>query len=152
MCTYSAKDGKDFGPKSGSKTAGMAKLWQFREGHPKPAFSEKLQRGDQKKFFKNRPKSSPLLKGPTALWPKWHYPLISMQFKWKDWTKFWRKKQLQKFPNGQGMAIFARSPKTRIFWKSLKGGRREIFQKSPGNKPSFEWPKSPLGQMALSSN
>ena len=42
--------------KSGSKSSRMAKLWQFLQGHPKPAFSEKVQRGDQKKFFKNRPK------------------------------------------------------------------------------------------------
>ena len=56
----------------------MAKLWQFRQGNPKPAFSEKVQRGDQKKSFKNRPESSPHLKGPTELWPTWHYPLISM--------------------------------------------------------------------------
>ena len=27
------------------------------------------------------------------------------------------------------MAILARLPKTRIFWKSAKGGRREIFKK-----------------------
>ena len=40
----------------------MAKLWQFLQGHPKPAFSEKVQRGDQGKFFKNRPKSKPRLK------------------------------------------------------------------------------------------
>ena len=53
----------------------MAKLWQFRQGHPKPAFSEKVQRGDQRKFFKNRLKSSPHLKGPEALWRKCHYPL-----------------------------------------------------------------------------
>ena len=93
----------------------MAKLWQFLQGHPKPAFSEKVQRGDQGKFFKNRPKRFPRLKGPKALWRKWHYPLISMQLKCKDWRGFWRKQQLPKFPNGQVMAIFARSPKTRIF-------------------------------------
>ena len=45
----------------------MAKLWQFLQGHPKPAFSEKVQMGDQEKFFKNRPNRSPRLKGPTAL-------------------------------------------------------------------------------------
>ena len=44
----------------------MAELWQFSGGHPKPAFPEKVQRGDQEKFFKNRPKSSPRLKGPKA--------------------------------------------------------------------------------------
>ena len=45
----------------------MAKLWQFLQGHPKPAFSEKVQMGDQDKFFKNRQKSSPRLKRPAAL-------------------------------------------------------------------------------------
>ena len=99
---------------SGSKSARMAKLWQFSQGHPKPAFSEKVQRGDQGKFFKNRPKSSFRLKGPTALWRKWH-PLNSMRLKCKDWRKCWRKKRLQKCPNGQVMAIFATSPKTSIF-------------------------------------
>ena len=56
----------------------MAKLWQFLQGHPQPAFSEKVQRGDQGEFFKNRPKSSPRLIGAKALWRKWHYPVISM--------------------------------------------------------------------------
>ena len=31
--------------------------------------------------------------------------------------------------NSQVMAILARLPKTRIFWKSAKGGRMEIFKK-----------------------
>ena len=78
VCTCSAKDGKDFGAKSGFKSARMAKLWQFSQGHPKAPFCEKVQRGDQGKFFKNHPKSGPPFKKPTALWRKWHYPLISM--------------------------------------------------------------------------
>ena len=53
---------------------------QFRQGHPKPAFSEKVQRGDQGKFFKNRPKRKPRLKGPKALWRIWHSTLLSMHF------------------------------------------------------------------------
>ena len=101
------------------------------QGHPKPAFSEKVQREDQEKFFKNRPVSSPRLKGPKALWRKWFYPLISMRLKCKDWTRFRRKKRLQKGPNGKVMAIFGRSPKTCIFRKSAKGRPREVFQKSP---------------------
>ena len=56
----------------------------FLQGHPKPAFSGKVQRGDQGKFFKNRPKSSHRLKGLKALWRKWHYPLISMRLKCKE--------------------------------------------------------------------
>ena len=101
--------------KAGSKTARMAKLWQFRQGHPKPAFSEKVQRGDQGKSFKNRPKSSLRLKGPKALWHKWHYPRTSMHLKYKDWKRFWRKQWLEKCKNGKVMAIFARSPQTLIF-------------------------------------
>ena len=130
----------------------MAKLWQFLEGHPKPAFSEKVQTGDQGKFFKNRQKSSPRLKGPKVIWRKWYYPLISMPLNCKDWKTFWRKQRLQKCPNGQVNTIFARSPKTRIFWKSANGGPRKIFQKSPKKMPSLKRPKSTLVQTASSSN
>ena len=56
----------------------MAKLQQFLQGHPKPVFSEKVESGDQGKFFKHRPKSSPRLKRTKAQWRKWHHPLISM--------------------------------------------------------------------------
>ena len=83
----------------------MAKLQIFLQGHPIPAFSEKVQRGDQGKLFKNRPKSSPRLKSPKALWRKWHYPLISMRLNGKDWKRFWSKKRLQKSLNAQVMAI-----------------------------------------------
>ena len=76
----------------------MAKLWQFLQGHPKPAYSEKVQRGQQGKFFKNRPESSPPLNGLRALWRKWHYPPISMHLKWKDWIRFWREQRLQTVP------------------------------------------------------
>ena len=130
----------------------MAKLWQFSQSHPKPAFSEKVQRGDQEKFFKNRSKSKLRLKGRKALLRKWYYPLNSMRLKRKDWTRFRRKQRLQKCPNGQVIAIFTRSPKTRIFLKSAKGGPREIFQKSPKRMPSLKRPKSTVAQMLLYSN
>ena len=110
-----AKTGEDFGANSGSKSARMAKLWQFRQGHPKPAFCEKVQREDEEKFLKNRPKSSLLLKGPKALFRKLYYPQTSMVLMRKDCTRFWRKTRLQKCPNGEVIAIFARSPKTCIF-------------------------------------
>ena len=58
---------KILGQKSFSKSARMAKLWQCLQGHPKPAFSKKVQMGHQGKFFKNRPKSSPRLKDLKAL-------------------------------------------------------------------------------------
>ena len=62
---------------------------------------------------------------------------------------FWRKQGLQKCPNGQVIAIFERSAKTRIFWKSTKGAPRENFQKSPKHYPTFERPKGILAKMSL---
>ena len=62
--------------------------WQsygkFRKVTLNPHFSEKVERGDQGKFFKNRPKSSLRLKGLKGLSRKWHYRLISMHLKCKD--------------------------------------------------------------------
>ena len=127
---FKAKDwNRLWGKKSGSKSARMAKLWQFLQGHPKPASSEKVQKGDQGKLFKNHSKRCPRLKDPKVRWRKWHYPVNCMRFKCKHRRRFRRKERLQKCPNGQVIAIFARSPKTRIFWKSAKGGPREIFKK-----------------------
>ena len=53
--------GKILRQTSGSKSARMAKLWQFGQGHPKAAFSEKVQRGDEEKFFEV-PQKQPSLK------------------------------------------------------------------------------------------
>ena len=120
----------------------MAKLWEFSRGHSLPAFSEKVLRGDQGKFFKNRLKSKLLLKGRKALLRKWYYPLNSMHLKCKDWTRFRRKQRLQKCPNGQVIAIFTRSPKTRIFWKSAKGNQRKFFKNRPKGCPPWKGPKA----------
>ena len=93
--------------------------WQsygkFRKVTLNPDFSEKVERGDQGKFFKNRPKSSPRLKGPKALWRKWHYPLISMHLTCKDWRRFWRKKRLQRVPEWPSYGNFSQLTHTRIF-------------------------------------
>ena len=129
------------GQKSGSKSARMAKLWHYLQGHPQPAFSEKVQRGDQEKFLKNRPKSSIRLKGAKALWRKWHYPRTSMHLKCKDWTRFWRKRRIQDCPNGQVMANFARLPKTRIFLKSANGDQEKFFKNRPKSSPRLKSPK-----------
>ena len=78
-------------------------------------FLNKVQRGHQGKFFKNRQESSLRFKGPKALWRKWHYPRTNMHLRCKNWRRFWRTRRRQKWPNGRVMAIFASSPKTRIF-------------------------------------
>ena len=130
----------------------MAKLQQFLQGHPNPAFSEKVQRGDQGKFFKNRPKKSPRLKGPKALWRKWHYLLISMHLNWKDCKTFRRKQRLQKCPEFPSYANSRKLTQKPHFLKSANGGQRKTFQKLPKKMPSMKRPKSTLAQMALSSN
>ena len=105
-----------------------------------PHFLKKWKTGHQGKFVKNRPKSSPGLKGPKAVLRKWHYLLISIHLKCKDWRRFKRKQRLKKWPNGQVMSIFGRSPKTRILRKSAKKRPREVFQKSPKKKFRFKEP------------
>ena len=129
----------------------MTKLWQFSQTHPIPAFSKKVQRGDQRKFFKNRLKRSPHLKGPEALQHKWHYPLISMHFKGKDWRRFWGKKAAPKGPEWPSYGNFCKVTQNPHFLKKCKRGKREIFQKSPKKMPSLKRPKSTLAQMGLSS-
>ena len=120
----------------------MTKLWQFWQGHPKPAFSEKVQRGDQGKFLKNRPKSSPRLKGPKALWRKWHYPLTSMHVNCKDWKTLQRKQRLQKGPNGEVMAIFGRSPKPAFSEKVQRGDQEKFFKNRLKRSLRLKGPKA----------
>ena len=95
-----------------------------------PHFLKKCKRRTKGNFSKIAIKKSLRLKGPKALCRKWHYPRTTMLLRCKDWRRYWRRKRLQKCPNGEVMAIFARSPKTSIFLKSAKGGPIEIFQKS----------------------
>ena len=140
---FKGKDWRRFwGKKSGFKSARMAKLLRFSQGDPKPASSEKVQKGDQGKFFKNRPKGCPRWKRQKALWRKWQYPIISMHLKTKNWKRFRSKQRLQRCPNGQVMAIFGRSPKTRIFGKKANGRPRKTFKKSPKKYPSLQRAKS----------
>ena len=113
---------------------------------PKTRIFWKKAKGGPRKIFKSRPKSSPRLKGPKAHWRKWHYPLICTHLKCKHWKTFWRKQRLQTCSNGQVMAIFSRSFKTRIFWKSPKGGAREVLQNRPKSKPRLKGRKALLRQ------
>ena len=75
-----------------------------------------------------------------------------MHLKPKDWKTFRRKQRLQRCPNGQVMAIFGRSPKTRIFGKKAKVRLRETFKKSPKKYPSLQRAKSTLAKKSLSCN
>ena len=98
---------------------------------PKSRIFWKSAKGGPKEIFKYRPKRCPRLKGPKAHWRKWHYPLISMHLKCKDWRRFKRKQRLKKCPNGQVMSIFGRSPKTRFSKKLQRGDRDKFFKNCP---------------------
>ena len=130
----------------------MTKLWLFSQRHPRPVFSEKVQRGDRGKFFKNRPKSSPRLNGLRALWRKWHYPPISMHLKCKDWRRFWRKHRLQTVPEWPSHSDFRKVTQNPHFLKKCKGGTKGNFSKIAQESALFLTPKSTLAQMALSFN
>ena len=80
-----------------------------------PHFLKKWKGGTKANFSKIAQNDALAEKAQKALWRKWHYPVIIMHLKCKDWRRFRRERQLQKCPNGQVMAIFARSPKTCIF-------------------------------------
>ena len=124
----------------------------FRKVTPNPLFLKKCEGGTKGNVLKNRPKGCPRWKGLRALLRKWHYRLISMHLKCKDWNCFRRKQRLQRCSNGQVIAIFGKSPKTRIFWKKAKRRPRETFKKSPKKYPSLQRAKSTLAKMSLSSN
>ena len=101
----------------------------FREVIQNPHFLKKKERGDQGKFFKNLPKSRPCLKGPKAHLCKWHYPLISMHLKGKDWRRVWGKKAAPKVPEWPSYGNFGKVAQNPHFLKKCKGGTKGNFSK-----------------------
>ena len=106
----------------------MAELFLFWQGHPKPAFSEKVKRGDQGKFFKNRTKSSLRLKGPKALWRKLNYTLIKMHLKTNSGEDFGAISGSKRVRMGKLLQLSQGHPKP-AFSKKCKGRTKGIFLK-----------------------
>ena len=125
----------DSGANNVSKSARMAKKWQVFAKSPKTCIFSKSAKGGPREIFQKSPKRRPRLKGPKPLLRKWHYPSISMHLNCKDLRRFWSKQRLQKCPNGQDMAIFARSPESRIFWKVQTGDQGKFFKNRPKRCP-----------------
>ena len=80
----------------------MAKLWQFRQGHPKPAFSEKVQRGDEEKFFEV-PQKQPSLKRASSTMGEMALSSNKYAVKVQGLEKIVAQ---EKAPKGHVMAIF----------------------------------------------
>ena len=66
--------------------------------------------------------------------------------------KILAQKAAPKAPEWQSYGKFRKVTLNPDFSEKVKGRPREIFQKSPKKKPSFERAKSTLPEMALSSN
>ena len=121
----------------------MAKLWQFSQGNPKLAFSEKVQRGDQGKFFKNRPKSSPRLKGPKALLRKWRYSLICMHLNCKDWRRCWGKQEAPKVPEWPSYGNLGKVTQNPHFLKKeQRWDQGKFFKNRPKSSPRLKSPRA----------
>ena len=120
----------------------MAKLWEFLQGHPKPVFFSKVQRGDQGTFFKNRPKGSPRLKGPKPFWRKRYYPLISMLLKYKDWTRFCGKKAAPKVPEWPSYSNFRNVTHNPHSEKMQRVDQGKFSKNRPKGSPRLKGPKA----------
>ena len=119
---------KILGQKSGSKSSLTIKLLQFSQRHPKPAFSETVQRRGQGKFSKNRPKSSPSLKDIKALA---QMPLSCNlnALKVQRLEKILGQKSGSKSSLTIKLLQFSQGHPNPHFLKKCKGGTRENFSK-----------------------
>ena len=88
----------------------------------------------------NGSKSRPNSQAPKTPRRKSHRLLISMRLKCNDWTTFCCKPRLQNCRQFRAMANFAKTPKSAIFWNSLKWGPRENGSK---RRPNSQAPKTP---------
>ena len=101
---------------------------------PKSRIFWKSAKGGPKEILKYRPKRCPRLKGPKALWRKWHYPLICMHLKCKDCRRFSHKQRLKKGPNSEVMTIFWEGhPKPAFSEKAQRGDQEKFFKNRPKN-------------------
>ena len=94
----------------------------------------------------NRPKSRPNSQAPKTPRRKFHPLLISMRLQRNHRTTFCRKPRIQKCSQLWAMANLAKTPKSAIFWSSLKGGPRE---NRPKSRPNSQAPKTPQSQEGL---
>ena len=79
------KDWKRFwGKKAAPKVPEWPSYGNFCKVTQNPPFSKKVQRGDQRKFFKIAQKDAIAEKAQKAVWRKWHFPLISKNLKCKN--------------------------------------------------------------------
>ena len=102
----------------------MAKLWQFSQGHPKPAFSEKVQKREQWKFLKNAQKVALLWKAQKLSGGNG----IILQLVCAK-SEILAQKAAQRVPELPSYGNFHMVTKNPHFLKTLKGGIKGNFSK-----------------------
>ena len=107
----------------------MVKLWQFLQGYPKPAFSEKVQRGDQGKFLKNRPKCSPRLKWPKSSLAKMELSCDLYALRVERVEKILAQTAASKVTEWPSYGNFGKVTQNPDFRKNCKGRTKGIFSK-----------------------
>ena len=113
---------------SGCKSAGWSSYGNLGKVTQNPHLLKKCKGGTKRNFSKIVHKNSPYLKKPTALWPKWHYPVIIMQLKCKDWTKLWRKKSSKSARKAKLWQFLKRLPKPAFSKKVQRGGQGKFLK------------------------
>ena len=107
----------------------MAKLWQYLEGHSKPPFSEKVQRGDEEKFFLKLPKKKPWLQRANSTLAQMSlssdlYPLIVQRS-----DKILARKAARKVPEWPSYNNFRKVTQNPHFLKKCQRGTNRNFSK-----------------------
>ena len=136
---------KILGRKSGSKSTRIANFGNFRKVAQNPHFLKKC-KGEPRENFENSPKKAKckggtngnfskisqnvafVWKAKKPFWRKWHYPLISMLLKCKDWKRFWGKRVAPKVPELPRYGNFRSHPKP-AFSEKVQEGTKENFWK-----------------------
>ena len=106
----------------------MAKLWQSLQGHPKPAFSVKEQRGAQGKFFKNR-KKKPSFERPKSTLAKMALSSNLDAFKVLTLDNILAQTAATNVPEWPSYDNFREVIQNPHFLKKSKGGTKRNFSK-----------------------
>ena len=106
----------------------MGKLLYFWQGHPKPAFSKKVQSGNQGKFFKNRQKSSPRFKRPQSTLAKMALSSNLNAVKVQRLEKILGQKRGSKSARMVKLSNFRKVTQNPHFLKKCKEGTKEKFR------------------------
>ena len=119
------------------KVAEWPSYGNFRKVTQNPLFVKKCKVGTEGNVSKITQKKRHRLKGPKALWRKWHYRLLSMHLNCKDWRRF-SQTAAPKVPECPSYGTFGKATQKPHFLKKCKGGAKGNFSKL-AQKVALPW-------------